>query len=98
MKPETKLVLTSSEDNIPVIVEIDPEVYKSEETDTWIDKSFLDESSDHPLHEIFEDVTEFVDFAERLDAEVFRIWKYTGKTRNIEIEELYSNIASYLKN
>ena len=93
----TKLVFTSSADNIPVIAEVDPDVYKAEETDTWVEDSFLEENSEHPLHSIFEDVTEFVDFSERLDSQVFRIWKYKGKTRNRENTEIIDNINSYIK-
>jgi hypothetical protein len=83
-----KLILTLSADDIPVIAEVDPAVYNKEETDTWIDDSFLDSDQNHPLKNIFEDVTEWVDFSERLDSQVFRIWKYTGKTWGIEGKEV----------
>tara|TARA_Y100000287_G_C14231631_1_gene362154 strand:+ start:708 stop:1064 length:357 start_codon:yes stop_codon:yes gene_type:complete len=92
---DTRLVLTFSEDNVPVIAEVIPEEYDFEDTDVWINNTF--KLGEHPLSSWFKQHLNVDPYTASPDLP--NVWIYKGKSYRREKNVVLSEIMNtYLDN
>ena len=91
-----RLVLTFSADAVPVIAEVDPDVYLMDDGDIWINNSFA--SGNHPLSDSFSKHIDLFNYTGAPPSSPV-VWIYNGLSYRREKDVVLKEIKQiYLEN